>query len=153
MALDLLTGAGCVVKVKGSGQSAYKISGWPSGKVGAGLITIDDIQPTEADIASPVVAVDDHRAIYRFGSNFGQIQVHGTIYLGSSKGASAAGVLSKVASAFKKIRLSKKKAPTNVSITSGYKCKAYFTGLAFGQSDPNVNKVAYTITGLIAPSK
>lgn len=152
MAKDFLTGAGCVVRVKGSGTSgAYKISGWKTGQIGNGLITIDNIQPTENDIATPVVAVDDHRALYKFGKNFGQIQVNGTIYLGRADNTSN-NVIGAVKGAFDSLRLSSKSSPVNVSITSGYKCKAYFTGLSFGQADPNYNKLTYVLTGLIAPS-
>lgn len=152
MASDFLTGAGCVVRVKGSSSgAAYKIAGWPTGQVSNGLITIDDIKPSEQDIATPIVAVDDHRALYKFGKNFGQINVSGSIYLGPAKGASNA-VLKAVKGAFDSLRLSSKSSPVNVSITSGYKCKAYFTGLAFGGADPNINKVGYILTGLIAPS-
>lgn len=151
MSKDLLTGAGCVVKVKGSGSAgAYKIQGWPTGQVGTGLITIDDITPEEQDIATPIVAVDNHRALYKFGKNFGTITVRGTVYLGSNKSRSA--VAQKVASAFKSLRLSSKSKPVNVSITSGYKCKAYFTTFAFGQADPNYNKLSYVLSGVVAPS-
>ena len=152
MAKDFLTGAGCVVRVKGKGSAgAYKINGWPAGKVGKGLITIDDIQVTEKDIATPIVAVDDHRALYKFGKNFGEITVRGTIYLGSTSNKSN-NVVQKVAKAFKSLRLSTKSQPTNVSITSGYKCKAYFTQMSFGEADPNFNKIQYIIGGLVAPN-
>lgn len=151
MAKDFLTGTGCVVKVKGNSKSgAFKVDKWSTGKIGTGLITIDDIQPTEQDISYPVVAVDDHRAIYKFGKNFGQIVVRGTIYLGSNTEKSSK-VIQRVNKAFQQLRLASSSSPVNVSITSGYKCKAYFTSLAFGQADPNVNKVAYVLSGLIAP--
>lgn len=146
----MMTGAGCVVRVKGNSKgAAYKIDKWKTGQIGNGLITIDDIQPSEGDIATPIVAVDDYRSLYRFGKNFGQIQVHGTVYLGPAKGSS--NVLKSVKSAFDSLRLSSSKSPVNVSITSGYKCKAYFTTMAFGQADPNVNKVTYILQGLVAP--
>lgn len=151
MSKDLLTGAGCVVKVKGNGSAgAYKIQGWPTGKIGTGLITIDDITPEEQDIATPIVAVDNHRALYKFGKNFGTIKVKGTVYLGSNKSRSS--VVQRVSKAFKSLRLSSKSKPVNVSITSGYKCKAYFTNFAFGEADPNHNKITYILTGVVAPN-
>jgi hypothetical protein len=150
MAKDFLTGAGCVVRVKGKGSAgAYKIDGWKTGQVGTGLITIDDIQPVEQDIATPIVAVDDHRALYKFGKNFGTIQVHGTIYMGSIE--KSENIIQKVTKAFDKLRLSSKSKPVNVSIAKGYKCKAYFTQMTFGQADANYNKIAYMLSGLIAP--
>jgi hypothetical protein len=150
MSKDFLTSAGCVVKVKGKGSSgAYKIQGWPTGQVGTGLITIDDILPEETDIATPVVAVDDHRALYKFGRNFGSITVRGTIYLGANTKPSSA--VQSVSKAFESLRLSSESKPVNVSITSGYKCKAYFTQFAFGQADPDKNKIAYAMLGTITP--
>ena len=149
MSKDILTSAGCVVKVKGNGAGAYKVQGWPTGKMGTGLITIDDIIPEENDIATPVVAVDDHRALYKFGKNFGTITVRGTVYLGANNKKS--NTAQAVAKAFKALRLSSKSKPVNVSITSGYKCKAYFTQFAFGESDPDTNKIKYALVGLIAP--
>lgn len=152
MAKDFLTGTGCVVQVKGNSKSgAFKIDKWPTGKISNGLITIDDIQPTEQDISYPVVAVDDHRAIYKFGKNFGQIVVRGTIYLGSNTEKSSK-VIQRANQAFQKLRLASTSKPVNVSITSGYKCKAYFTSMAFGQADPNLNRVAYILSGVIAPN-
>lgn len=152
MAKNFLTGAGCVVRVNGRGSGgAYKINGWPVGQIGKGLITIDDIQVTERDIATPIVAVDDHRALYKFGKNFGEITVRGTIYLGSASNKSN-GVVQRVTKAFKSLRLSSKSTPVNVSITSGYKCKAYFTQFTFGEADPNFNKVSYIMGGLVAPN-
>lgn len=151
MAKDFLTGAGCVVRVKGQGTAgAYDIQGWPVGIMGSGLITIDDIQTTEQDIATPVVAVDDHRALYKFGKNFGHITVSGTIYLGSVKDKPET-IIQKVTSAFNDLRLSSKSEPVDVSISSGYKCKAYFTQFGFGQADAEFNKIAYKMVGLIAP--
>lgn len=153
MAKDFLTGAGCVVRVKGSSSNAaYKIDGWPTGLMGHSLITIDSINPVEQDIAHPVVAVDNHRALYKFGKNFGQITVRGTVYLGPSRGAAGADVLGQVSNAFDKLRLASKGKPVNVSITSGYKCKAYFTSMGFGEADPNVNKVAYVLNGIVTPN-
>lgn len=138
------------MRVKGKGSAgAYKIDGWETGKIGTGLITIDDIQPVEQDIATPIVAVDDHRALYKFGKNFGTIQVHGTIYMGSVE--KSENIIQKVTKAFDTLRLSSKSEPVNVSIAKGYKCKAYFTQMAFGQADANVNKIAYMLSGLIAP--
>lgn len=156
MAKDFLTGAGCVVRVKGKGAAgAYKIDGWNIGQMGSGLITIDDIQPVEQDIATPVVAVDDHRALYKFGKNFGTIQVHGTIYMGSTekseKSEKSENIIQKVTKAFDELRLSSKSEPVNVSIAKGYKCKAYFTQMTFGQADANFNKIEYMLSGLIAP--
>lgn len=152
MAKDFLTGAGCVVRVKGNKGTAgaYEIQGWPVGQTGNGLITIDDIQTTEQDIATPIVAVDDHRALYKFGKNFGSITVSGTIYLGSVKDKPET-IIQKVTSAFNQLRLSSKSEPVDVSISSGYKCKVYFTQLGFGQANAEFNKISYKLVGLIAP--
>lgn len=154
MSKDFLTSAGCVVKVKGNNLSgAFKIQGWPTGQRDTGLVTIDDITPEEHDIATPVVAVDNHRALYKFGRNFGTINVKGTIYLGASrKGGSHNSIIQSVTRAFDSLRLASKSSPVNVSITSGYKCKAYFTQFAFGQADPSLNKITYVMTGIITPN-
>lgn len=146
-----LKGKGAVIKVKGSGSCAYKVQGWPGRrKVGSGLITIDNIEVTESDIATPVVAVDNYRAIYRFGQAFGKINIQGTLYFGCHSGA-ASSVVGMVTSAFNQLRLSSQKRPINVSIASGYKCKAYLTSLTFGSTDQQFDKVTYVISGIVAP--
>lgn len=151
---DFLTGAGCVVKVRGKSGSAFKIDGWSDiiGQVDTGLITIDSIDPSENDIAVPVVATDNFRILYRFGENFGNLRVTGTIYLGTTeKGQVNSAVMEKLQKGFKDLRLSSKKDPVKVSISDGYTCKAYFIGLSIGGADPMFHKMTYTLVGLIAP--
>lgn len=148
-----LKGKGAIIKVKGSGSCAYKVQGWPARrKIGAGLITIDNIEATESDIAVPITAVDDYRAIYRFGKAFGKITIQGTLFFGCHSGAGST-VMQAASSAFDQLRLSSKKKPVNVSIASGYKCKAYLTSISFGQADQQFDRVTYVINGLIAPKK
>lgn len=152
---EFLTGAGCVVKVRGKSGSAFRIDGWSDviKKVKSGLITINSIDPTETDIAVPVVATDNFRILYRFGENFGNLRVSGTIYLGApSKGKGSSSVMETIQKAFKDLRLSSKKDPVKVSISDGYTCKAYFTGLAIGGADPMFHRMTYNLTGLIAPN-
>lgn len=141
-----------MVRVLGGKESIYKIEGFKTGllKIGA-LITIDAIIPKEADIARPIIAVDNYRSLYRFGKNFGEILVRGSIYMGSVDKGSSVDVIGKVTKAFEKLRLSAKKTPTNVSIASGYRAKVYFTTLQFGDTQPDINKITYTMSGIIAP--
>lgn len=146
-----LSGKGAVIHTKGSGSCAYKVQGWPGRRrIGAGLITIDNIEVTEQDIATPIVAVDNYRAIYRFGQGFGRINIQGTLYFGCHSSA-ASSVVGRVTSAFNQLRLASKKKPVNVSIASGYKCKAYLISMSFGQADQQFDKVTYVISGLVAP--
>lgn len=144
-------GRGCVVRVQGGKSSIYKIDGWPSGLSGGSLITIDSIITHESDIARPIIAVDNYRALYRFGKNFGEVVVHGSIYLGSVDKNSSGSAIGAVSGAFESMRLSNKKTPTNVSIASGYRAKVYFNALEFGESQPEINKITYSMRGIIAP--
>lgn len=143
---------GSVIKLNSKGTCAYKVQGWAAPKAFKdSLLTIDNIEVTEQDIATPITAIDDYRSLYSFGKGFGKISVQGSIYLGpvDKKGDN---VIGKIKSAFASLRLSSSKKPKNVSITSGYKCKAYFQTLTFGTADTEFNKMTYVISGIVAPT-
>lgn len=149
-----LEGAGCVRKIKGSGEHSFKIEGWETGQLKSGLIVIDSIEPTEREIAVPVVCVDNFRVLYRFGKNFGALTVTGKVYLGSSaKGKAASTAMKTLKSSFEKIRLSSTKKPKKVSATDGFTCKAYFVELKLGAANAEFHYIEYTLQGIIAPEK
>lgn len=139
------------------GTCIYKVEGWPARYTADNaLITIDNIEVNESDIATPIVAVDDYRAIYKFGQGFGKINIIGTIYIGSrandKSGPDERKLIEKVVKAFDKLRISSRTKPIKVSIASGYSCMIYLTNITLGQADPQFDKLTYVISGLIAPN-
>lgn len=139
------------------GSCIYKVEGWPARYVADNaLITIDNIEVNESDIATPIVAVDDYRAIYKFGQGFGKINIVGTIYLGGraadNSGPDDRKLIDKVVGAFDKLRIANRTKPTKISIASGYSCMAYLTNITIGQADPQFDKLTYVIGGIIAPN-
>lgn len=148
---DFFTCRGCVVRARSGSASAYKIDGWCNGAGSGYLITVDDVNITDKDLVLPVTAVDDKRVFYRFGKNFGQIQVIGTVYCGCAGRSYINSALGKVQQAFESIRVSKSGRPKNVSVSSGFKCKAYFTDLTLGQVDAEHNSIKYVLSGYVVP--
>ncbi len=148
---------GGIVCTNSKGSCLYKVEEWPARWSSNNcLITIDNIEVNENDIATPIVAVDDYRAIYKFGQGFGKINILGTIYLGSRSEGSSDGdsrdLIGMITKAFDKIRLANRSKPVKVSIASGYSCMAYFTTISIGQADSQFDKLTYVIHGLIAPN-
>lgn len=160
MARNFLKGAGLVAATANRKSSAYKIQGGSLGRVltqqgvtNKGVILIDGIVIKDSDITLPVVAVDDYRVLFRFGKNFGSVQIAGTIYLGPTDCGNGRNskLVRQVSNAFEQDRVSKKGKPIKVSVASGEAYPCYPVDLTFSQVDADKNSIKYNIECILAP--
>lgn len=160
MARNFLKGAGLVAATANRKSSAYKIAGGSLGRVltqqgvvNKGVILIDGVIIKDKDIVLPVTALDDYRVLYRFGKDFGNVQIVGTIYLGPvdcGNGRNSK-LVKQLASAFEQDRVSNHDTPIKVSIASGEAYPCYPFDLTFAQVDADKNSIKYTIECILAP--
>lgn len=146
MAENFLPGAGSVIESYKKGTSLYKVEGLEPKYENCGLLTIDCIKTGSVDIGAPIVALDDYKAIYKFGSNFSRLEIQGKVYVGKD---GKSGSLSTLESFFQSNRLSKKTSPVKVSIASSAAYFAYLLNLEYSQPDLDFGIITYSITGVV----
>lgn len=146
MAENFLPGAGSVIESYKKGTSMYKVEGLEPKYESCGMLTVDSIKIGSSDIGAPIVALDDHKAIYKFGSNFARVEIQGKVYIGPDGKSSA---LDTLESFFQSNRLSKKTTPVKVSIASSAAYFAYLLNLEYSQPDLDFGMIAYSITGIV----
>lgn len=113
-------GGSPVFKLQNAGSLSSILSGNGGGQVGSGLVLVGDVSISDSDIALPVVATDNFRALYRFGKDFGKAVISGTVFMGATSGCSGGGskALAQLIKGYESARLSAKKKPAKLS-TSG----------------------------------
>lgn len=124
----------------------YKVDGLQPQYKSCGLLTVDSIKIGSSDIGAPIVALDDYKAIYKFGSNFSRVEIQGKVYIGPDGKSSALDTLENF---FQSNRLSRKKTPVKVSIASSAAYFAYLLNLEYSQPDLDFGIITYSITGLV----
>lgn len=99
------------------------------------------------EIVQPSVTLNDKRTIYVFGSAWAEGSVSGIMLLG--KDGSGGGIAGDLKGWYESNRISKKMSPVTLSIASA-KFTSYVTGLSFGESQPEFNKMSFSISFLIS---
>lgn len=150
---DFLPESGCVKAIKFKPSSAmYEIDNFELDKINteyaSGLVTIDNVRVGSSDAYAKIVALDNYKALYRFGSNFSSLEIHGKIYIGPN-GAAANDTLGFVEDFYQNNRLSVKDEPLRVSIANDAAYFAYLVDLTYSQPDLNFGIIHYTITGIV----
>lgn len=161
---NYLTGHGLVVSTSNSRSSAYKLEDAGSlgtaisGSVSDGsVVLIDDVSVNDKDIALPVVATDDFRALYRFGRDFGTLTISGVVYLGPTdckggKGSGTDTLLKSIVSGYDEVRLSARKTPMKVSIAADQAYPCYPVQLTIEHPDAEYNSIRFQIGCILAPT-
>lgn len=116
-----------------------------------GLILIDSVDISKVDAVTPKDALDDKHALYIYGKSFGQVTVQGTAYLGRADGEDAPAVIGEINNWFNSNRVSVTKEPVVLSIANQFKGDVYITKLRFGQAEPRLNTIKFTIEGFVKP--
>lgn len=153
---DYLAGHGAVLPMKGESARGVRIQSggsalWPPEVKGA-VITVEDVTLGDKDIHIPVTTVDNFHVLYKFGQDFGEIAVTGTIALGCGASSTKAEAIKKAQETFNSFRLSKTDKPVDVSMErGGGKWRAVFTRFDITRSNPAFQTVQYALRGLIVP--
>lgn len=116
-----------------------------------GLILIDSVDISKVDAVTPKDALDDKHALYIYGKSFGQVAVQGTAYLGRADGSDAPSVIGAINDWFNTNRVSESKKSVELSIANQFKGNIYVTKLRFGQAEPRLNTIKFTIEGFVKP--
>lgn len=150
-----LTSRSCIVSIGANASKIYEIPDLNYGIVEDGaVLLIDAIHIHKTDAVTPKDALDDKHAFYIYGKSFGTVSIRGTLFLGNASNPNAgANVIGKVTTWFKSNRVSEKKAPIPISISNSFKGNCYITKLVFGETDPRVNAIGFSIDGYVSPTE
>ena len=150
---NFVTSKGCICHTKIGGYSGiYQLGSLSQCQQRkTGLILIDSVDISKVDAVTPKDALDDKHALYIYGKSFGQVAVHGTAYLGKADATDAESVIGSINDWFNQNRVSKTKKPVELSIAKAFKGPVYVTKLRFGQADPRLNTIKFTIEGFVKP--
>lgn len=159
--VEFVSGKGCVVKMFNDAHattSLYSITGLDDliCKLydNQSLMIIDSIDISKQDAVLPKDALNDKHALYVYGTTFSQVAIKGTLYLGNSAKDRVVGksIVQKLQEWFNSNRVSaQNKTVVQISIAQGFKGNAYIMKLRFGDTDPKVNAMGFSIEGVLEP--
>jgi hypothetical protein len=144
---DFFGGKGCIflAKYKGGG-GFYSVQGLTSS--GRNPVLIQSINSSDKDINLPITTLEKFKVLYRFGEDFGAININGLILLGPSQDPRNG--VKKVNNWFGSNRLSNKKSPSKATLASGVGIKFYPIDLRFGRVDTEYHTQVFDIIGIVA---
>lgn len=150
---NFVTSRGCVCYTGvGEREGIYQIGDLKQcTESGTGLVLIDTVDISKVDAVTPKDALDDKHAMYIYGKSFGQVSIQGTAYLGRPDSTGGGNVIEIISSWFNANRVSTKKTSVDLSIANNFKGKVYITKLKFGQAEPRLNTIKFTIEGFVKP--
>lgn len=102
----------------------------------------------ENDLVMPAASLSNNKVIYTFGSDFGNVQVHGTVFLGPV-GKSSSG-LKGIVQYFQNNSVVRKKGAVSITMPGGVSFRFYLTGLTIAQANPANNTHDFVLIGLRA---
>ncbi len=151
MPIDFLSTRGCVYVVKapsgGGNVNGYALSGFPKNTTYPILLT--NAAVTNSDLFLPAATLNNHKVIYTFGEDFGNVVVNGAVFLGPV-GSSTEG-LGPVIEYFQKNGISRNGGkPVSLSMPGKQKFKMYLHTLQIAQADPRLNMHEFVFTGIQA---
>lgn len=153
---ELFPHVGVTLRLKGigKGQSGFMMGNRLKSLLerhrdGPAVIVIQNISYVEQDVYLPVLAVDDHRVLYRFGRNFGQFSFQCVAYIMNCDPKIEI-LLNDIKNAFEDIRLASVDTPENIN-ACGLQCKVYWHKLEMGSVDNRAHSITFTITAIVAP--
>lgn len=151
MSLDFIACRGEVYIVKGGDTTVsqgYKLE--PSLSSGGSKypILLTNASVSENDLILPAASLSNHKIIYTFGTDFGNVQIQGSVFLGPSGRISDG--LSKVISYYQTNSVNNKSSPISLSMPGGTKFKFYLTRLDVAQARPELNMHDFVLSGLRA---
>lgn len=151
-----LQSRGCLAEVKikdCSTSGLYSVDGLPAYELKDGqILFIDTIDVTHEDAALPKDALNDKHALYLYGTTFSRMSIKGTIFFGEVCKGSSGNIIQILTKWFNERRVTKSKKPVSVSISDKYKAGVFIVALNFGQADPKLNSIKFTIHGLVKPT-
>ena len=112
-------------------------------------VLIDGVELSDVDLVAPMPLLSGFKVLYTFGTDFGNVVIHGRVLLGPT--ADTAASIGNVINYFNAYRISK--SPTQyiqVSIPGSKAYNVFLTGLALGLPDPMYHTQPFALTGLIA---
>jgi hypothetical protein len=151
MAIDFISSRGCVYVVRsgaGSGNvNGYSLSGFPTG--GSYPIILTNASVTDSDLILPAATLNNHKIIYTFGEDFGNIQVNGSVFLGPVGQATEG--LSPVIAYFQANGVARNGGkPVSLSMPGKQKFKMYLQTLQIMQANAALNMHEFLLTGIKA---
>jgi hypothetical protein len=151
MAIDFISSRGCVYVVKGprgaGNVNGYKLSGFPTGSKYPIILTNASV--TDSDLILPAATLNNHKIIYTFGEDFGNIQINGAVFLGPVGEATEG--LSPVISYFQKNGVARNSGkPVSLSMPGRGKFKMYLQTLQIMQANAQLNMHEFMLTGVKA---
>jgi hypothetical protein len=133
----------------GGGGGFFKVEDLDSG-ASKDPILIMSVTVKDDDVVLPVITLENTRVLYTFGAGFGEVSVNGIILLG--KAGAAGGAYSTIVNFFNSKRVSKSKAPVNVT-GPGASWRIFLLGLTIQDADPQFNTQGFSFVGNIAQPK
>lgn len=115
------------------------------------IILINGIEFNQSDITSQIPCLNNFKAFYSFGQNFGQAAIIGEVLLGPLGDIDVDGV-KRIIDFFWSNRVSEKRVPIGVSI-SGEAHWVYLTGLKIGQIDAQFHILPFVLVGTLLDIK
>lgn len=161
MSNPILIESGVAFQVAGSGKvhkNAVKMQHFdlkPHGGKGKSsceksIALVQSIAITQNNVTSQVNGLDDVKAIYTGGPDFGTCQMEVLILTGGSKGSGQHP--KRALESFKRRSLATSTKPVNVKWGT-YSFKLYLTGLQLQTVSPLTGNISALLTGTIAPIK
>lgn len=159
MGEPILIGSGMAYQVAGGSKlhkNALKIKDFNikphSGKGGGNckpeVVLVQSIALQESGIATPVVGMDDLKAIYAGGSEFGVFECTFILLTGGSKGKGE--YPKKVIEQFRKKSIIQEDKPMSIK-WGKYSCKVYLKQLKVQAADPVKGTITASMEGIVAP--
>jgi hypothetical protein len=141
---------GCVVKhTRGGGTGGYELEGFDFTDSPYPII-LRNVQLTDNDIVLPVSTLNNKKILYAFGSDFGDLQIMGTVFLGPV-GESTPG-LRPVVDFFNNNAVSRSENPRalNLSMPGNVAYKIFLKTLTVQAADPDLNLHDFAFGAIIA---
>jgi len=114
---------------------------------GDGRAIIQAAPITLREIVQPSVTLNEKRTIYVFGSAWSEGSVSGTLLMG--KDGTGGSIVGALKSWYETNRVSSSEKPVTISVADA-SYPGYLIGLSMGESQPEFNKMQFTLSFLIS---
>ena len=112
-------------------------------------VLIDGVELSDVDLVAPMPLLSGFKVLYTFGTDFGNVVIHGKVLLGPT--ADTAASMGNVIAYFNAYRISNSPPQyIQVSVPGAKAYNVFLTGLAMGLPDPMFHTQPFALTGLIA---
>ena len=142
MSETFLAARGCVYVVGDRRAGIYRVEGLSDIQ---GHVLITSVSPVEADLVLQHISINGKKILYTTGSDFGGLSIIGEVLLGAEE----SDIMARVEQWFNQVRIGNSDNPVNVSV-GGEAKKAYMVTFGWGEANPELNTVNFSVQGITA---